>query len=210
MIEDAKFWDGAAEKYARDPIRDMDAYTYTLERTRSHLRSADTVLEIGCGTGSTALLLAESVETYHGTDISDEMIKIARRKVAQTSLPNLSFESHPALDGIRVHEGLDAVMAFNLLHLLRDIPATLDAAHAALRPGGLLITKTPCLRDAGWKIRLLMKLVPLGQKLGKAPFVQSFSVSAYDQMIEAAGFEIVECGNHPVDPPARYVVARKI
>lgn len=210
MIDATRFWDNAAEKYARDPISDMDAYTYTLERTRSYLRVTDSVLEIGCGTGSTALLLAKSVETYHGTDISSEMIKIARRKVAETNLPNLSFEAHPALEGIHVHDGLDAVMAFNLLHLLRDIPATLDAAHSALRPGGLLITKTPCLRDANWKIGLMLKLIPIAQKLGKAPFVQSFSVSAYDRMIEAAGFEIIESGNHPISPPARYVVARKI
>lgn len=210
MINSATFWDKAAAKYANDPIKDMASYTYTLERTRSYLRDSDTVLEIGCGTGSTALLLAQSVGTYHGTDISGEMIKIARNKVSETSLPNLSFEAHPALDGIHAHDGLDAVMAFNLLHLLENIPSTLNAIHAALRPGGLLITKTPCLADSNWKIKLLLKLIPLGQMLGKAPFVQSFTVAAYDRMIEAAGFEIVESGNHPVSPPARYIVARKI
>lgn len=210
MITSAKFWDKAAAKYANDPIKDMGSYIYTLERTRSYLRSEDTVLEIGCGTGSTALLLAQSVSTYHGTDISGEMIKIARGKVAETSLPNLSFEAHPALEGIHAHDGLDAVMAFNLLHLLENIPATLNAMHSALRPGGLMITKTPCLKDSGWKIRLMLKLIPLGQMLGKAPYVQSFTVAAFDRMIEAAGFEIVESGNHPVDPPARYIVARKI
>ena len=51
MIEQAKFWDKAATKYAADPIKDMAAYTYTLERTRSYLRDSDTMLEIGCGTG---------------------------------------------------------------------------------------------------------------------------------------------------------------
>ena len=210
MIDQTRFWDKAAAKYANDPIRDMAAYTYTLERTRSHFRAEDTVLEIGCGTGSTALLLAQSVGMYHGTDISSEMIKNARAKVSETSLPNLSFEAHPALEGIHAHEGLDAVLAFNLLHLLSDIPAALDAAHQALRPGGLLISKTPCLSDASFKIKLVLKLIPLAQLLGKAPFVQSFSVTAYDQMIETAGFEIVECGNHPASPPSRYVVARKI
>ena len=210
MIEQAKFWDKASAKYATDPIKDMAAYTYTLERTRSYLRDSDTVLEIGCGTGSTALFLADSVGTYHGMDISEEMIKIARGKVAETSMANLSFEAHPALEGIYPRDGLDAVMAFNLLHLLRDIPATLDAARAALRPGGLFITKTPCLKDANWKIGLVLKLIPLAQKLGKAPYVQSFTVAAFDRMIEAAGFEIVESGNHPVSPPARYVVARAI
>jgi ubiquinone/menaquinone biosynthesis C-methylase UbiE len=209
MTNEATFWDNISAKYALDPIKDMDAYTYTLERTRSHLKSDDTVLEIGCGTGSTALQLAQSVAHYHGTDISSGMIKIARRKVAETSLPNLSFEAHPALEGIHAHDALDAVLAFNLLHLVRDIPTTLTAAHSALRPGGLLIAKTPCLRDASFKIQVMLKAIPIAQFFGKAPFVQSFSVMAYDQMIEAAGFEIIESGNHPKNPPARYIVARK-
>ena len=209
MNSEANFWDKASKKYALSPISDMDAYTYTLERTRSYLCAEDTVLEIGCGTGSTALLLAENVQSYHGTDLSSGMIAIARRKVAESSVPNLSFEAHPALEGIRAHEGLDAVMAFNLLHLVKDIPATLNAAHQALRTGGLLITKTPCLKDANWKIKLLLKLIPIAQLLGKAPFVQSFTILAYDKMIKDAGFEIIECGNHPNSPPARYVVARK-
>ncbi|MGH1576602.1 class I SAM-dependent methyltransferase [Planktotalea sp.] len=210
MKNEATFWDNISEKYARDPIKDMDAYTYTLERTRSYLKTSDQVLEIGCGTGSTALLLAENVETYHGTDISSGMIKIARRKVAETSLSNLSFEAHPALSGIHVHDDLDAILAFNLIHLVKDIPATFAAAHAALKPGGLLITKTPCLKSASFKFQLIFKVIPLAQMLGKAPFVHFFSVQAYDQMIENAGFEIIESGNHPINPPNRYVVARKL
>jgi ubiquinone/menaquinone biosynthesis C-methylase UbiE len=210
MKNAAQFWDDVADKYAADPIKDMEAYTYTLERTRSYLKADDTVLEIGCGTGSTALLLADSAGTYHGTDISSAMIAIARRKVSETSIANLSFEANPALEGIFAHDGLDAVLALNLLHLVQDVPATLAAAHTSLKTGGLLITKTPCLASSGFKIKLMLKLIPIAQMFGKAPFVQSFSVSAYDQMIQAAGFEIIESGNHPVDPPARYVVARKV
>ncbi|MEP5155339.1 class I SAM-dependent methyltransferase [Planktotalea sp.] len=209
MKNEATFWDNISEKYARDPIRDMAAYEYTLERTRSYLKSEDTVLEIGCGTGSTALLLTDNVARYHGTDISDGMIKIARRKVGETSISNLSFEAHTALDGIYAHDALDAVMAFNLLHLVRDVPATLNAAHAALRPGGLLITKTPCLKSASFKFQVMFKVLPIAQMLGKAPFVQFFTETAYDKMITAAGFDIIESGNHPVNPPNRYVVARK-
>ena len=177
MINSATFWDKAAAKYASDPIKDMASYTYTLERTRSYLRDSDTVLEIGCGTGSTALLLAQSVGTYHGTDISGEMIKIARNKVSETSLPNLSFEEHPALDGIHAHDGLDAVMAFNLLHLLENIPSTLNAIHAALRPGGLLITKTPCLADSNWKIPTVNPFANNLYTFGSSMSISSITIS---------------------------------
>ena len=58
MQQAETFWDGAAENYAKSPIRDVEAYNYTLERTRTYLSPTDKVLEVGCGTGSTALLLA--------------------------------------------------------------------------------------------------------------------------------------------------------
>ncbi|MCG8445153.1 MAG: class I SAM-dependent methyltransferase [Hyphomicrobiales bacterium] len=56
------------------PVRDVEAYEYTLERTRSYLAKTGRVLELGCGTGSTALLLAGIT----GNDISPNMIGIAR------------------------------------------------------------------------------------------------------------------------------------
>ena len=57
MHKTAKFWDKAAAKYAKSPIEDIEAYNYTIGRTRSYLSPTDRVLEVGCGTGSTALLL---------------------------------------------------------------------------------------------------------------------------------------------------------
>lgn len=210
MQHDKKFWDNIAEKYAADPIRNMEAYTYTLERTRSHLRATDHVIEMGCGTGSTALLLAPKVAQYVGTDISSGMIDIANRKLASAPVEGLHFETRPVNSALDARSNLDAVMAFNLLHLVRDIPAVLKESHRALKSGGLLITKTPCLKSATFKYQVMFKILPLAQMLGKAPFVQFFTTRAYDQMIEAEGFEIIESGNHPDSPPNRYIVARKL
>ena len=67
--DDQYFWDRLARKYARDPIKDMAGYTRTLEATRQRLRETDTALELGCGTGTTALSLAPSVARLVGTDV---------------------------------------------------------------------------------------------------------------------------------------------
>ena len=58
---DARFWDKSARKYAAAPIKDMEGYDRTVDRTRQLLRDTDTVLELGCGTGTTALKLAPHV-----------------------------------------------------------------------------------------------------------------------------------------------------
>ncbi len=59
---DAKFWDRAAPKYAASKIADTGGYERSLERMRALLNPDFTVLELGCGTGSTALRLAGGVQ----------------------------------------------------------------------------------------------------------------------------------------------------
>src|SRR5690606_31668869 len=76
--DDARFWDRAARKYARDPIKDMIGYERTLDRTVQLLRASDVVLELGCGTGTTALKLAPHVARIVAADVSQEMIAIAQ------------------------------------------------------------------------------------------------------------------------------------
>lgn len=77
----SRFWDKTAPKYALSPIKDMESYRTTMERTKAHLGLGDEVLEVGCGTGSTALLLAPNVKSLTASDFSDGMIKIATDKL---------------------------------------------------------------------------------------------------------------------------------
>ena len=79
---DARFWDRTSRKYAASAILDRAGYERTLDRTRALLGSGDRVLELGCGTGTTALLLADDVQHYLATDISAGMIAIANEKRA--------------------------------------------------------------------------------------------------------------------------------
>ena len=92
IANDAQFWDRIARKYAADPIADVAGYERTLERTRHYLRPDETAFEFGCGTGTSALKLAPSVRRIMATDISDEMIAIARGKAKAEGCANATFE----------------------------------------------------------------------------------------------------------------------
>lgn len=211
MTADARFWDKIAPRYAKSPIRDMDAYRYTLERTRSYLKENDQVLELGCGTGSTAIELAANAGRITATDLSQEMLNVGKERARAAAVTNVELHN---CDALGAPEGpFDVVMAFNLLHLVPDLTAVLAAVAARVPPGGLFISKTPCLGQARgsakyWMFRLA---IPLMRLVGKAPsHVEFLDVRGLEAAVQRAGFEIIETGNYPAATPGRYLVARRL
>ena len=166
----ARFWNKIARKYAANPIADMAGYEATLQRTRGLLTTEHEVLEIGCGTGTTALHLAACTRHLLATDISAEMIAIAQEKLASQTTPQLSFALADADVPMLETRKFDRVLAFNMLHLVSNLDQTLTMIAGVLRPGGLFISKTPCVAEMSPLIRRLA--LPLMQAIGKAPQVQ--------------------------------------
>ncbi|WP_181892853.1 class I SAM-dependent methyltransferase [Falsiruegeria mediterranea] len=214
MTQATAFWDGIAERYAKSPIKDVEAYEYSLERTRSYLSAEDNVLELGAGTGSTALLLAPSVARYVASDLSPKMTEIGRTKATDQGVTNVEFIAADVSDPQLAGASYDTVLALNLLHLLPNLTQDLKRIHQMVKPGGLFISKSVCLNAKGLPLRLrlrIMKLaIPLMQMIGKAPFVRSLTIEELEREVSAAGFEIIETGNYPAAPPSRYLVARRV
>ena len=202
-----KFWDKTAKKYSKSPIKNMEAYNQTLDRVREHLKATDNVLELGCGTGSTALILAEHVDHITASDISGNMVDIGREKAAESGIVNISF-ARSSVPGEVLDTGpFDAVLGFNLLHLVEDMPGAVQGIHKALKPGGLFISKTPCISEKSFIFPILL---PVMRFFGFAPFVRCWKVAPFEAVIEGAGFEIIERGDYPPTMPSRFLVARKV
>ncbi len=200
------FWDGIARKYATRPIGNQAAYEQSLERTRSYLGPEDKVLEFGAGTASTAMLLAPHVGHITASDFSAEMVAIGKEKVWNESLKNIEVVQAAPSNNPFPDESFDAVLALNLLHLLPALEEDLAAIYRKIRPGGLFISKTPCLHG---KRFFVVPMVKIMQLVGKAPYLRVLSVDDADRLVKEAGFEIVETGLYPPTAPSRYIVARK-
>ena len=204
--DSAKFWDKRADKYSKSPVKDQENYDRTLDCTRKHLSASDEVLEVGCGTGTTALLLAPSVKQITASDISSRMIEIAREKAVAQEVENVRFAHATLFDEALEKESFDVVMGFNLLHLLEGIPGAVHRVAELLKPGGLFISKTVCLAEQN---RLWNLLLGVMKPLGFAPDVKCLKVAELEEIITGAAFEIIETGFYPPSPPSRFIVARK-
>ena len=203
MRKPAKFWDRIAEKYSRSPIADEAAYQKKLEVTRQYFRPDMEVLELGCGTGSTAIKHAPFVRHVRAVDISSKMIEIARAKA--TGIDNVAFEQATVEDIDVPSEGVDAVLALSLLHLLEDKEAAIAKIRGMLKPGGILVSSTACLGDT---MKWFKLVAPIGHFLGVIPTVKIFTVHELVDSLTGAGFDI-DYQWQPAPGKAVFIVAKR-
>lgn len=77
------------------------------------------------------------------------MIAIVREKVGAECCASIAFEVARA-DAADWPDGtFDVVLGFNVLHLVAVRDAVLQNVCRLLKPGGLFISKTPCLAQMG-------------------------------------------------------------
>jgi ubiquinone/menaquinone biosynthesis C-methylase UbiE len=181
----SRFWDKIADRYAKKPVANEAVYQKKLEISRQYLAPHMTVLELGCGTGSTAIAHAPFVKYIRAIDISSRMVEIARAKVGNIS--NITFEQLASEDLELPDNSLDAVLGLSLLHLLYDKQATINDVYRLLKPGGVFITSTACIGDM---MILLKYVLPIGGWLGVIPKLDIFSTPELEQSFRNSGFEI--------------------
>ena len=99
----------------------------------------------GCASGEFSVEIAPCVQSVHGIDTSTNMIAMAKQKAIDRSVSNVAFDPTDVFDRSLDAHSYTAVLAFNFLHLVDDIPIVLGRANQLLRSGGLLIAQTPCL-----------------------------------------------------------------
>ena len=187
MDRETAFWNKLADKYSRRPVADEAAYQKKLDATREYFEPDMEVLEIGCGTGSTAIAHAPYVKHIRASDLSTRMVEIAKEKAKAAGIDNVTFEALP-VDALDIPDAsINAVMAHNILHLLEDREQAIADIHNMLKPGGVFVSSTACIGDMMLPLRLI---IPVGRLLRLFPLVKVFSVAELRGSLEDAGFEI--------------------
>lgn len=205
MDESTKFWDKTARRYAKKPIADEAAYQKKLLITREYFRPDMKVLELGCGTGSTAIAHAPYVDHIQAIDISSMMIEIAQSKAKAKGVTNVNFERSTIDDYSVPNQTYDAVLGLSILHLLDNKEAVIARVHRMLKPGGVFVTSTICLGDT---MRFFKFIVPIGRFFGLMPLVKAFTFDELAISLIDAGFKI-DYQWQPGDGKAVFFVVRR-
>ncbi len=204
MADAVRFWNRISKRYAASPVADEAAYRRKLAETQARFQPDWTVLEMGCGTGNTAIAHAGHVAQVHATDFSEKMLDHGRERAAREGVTNVTFDCKSVAE-IGTDIQYDAVLMLSLLHLVPDWRAALDKAWALTRPGGIFVSSTVCADSVPWIARVVLRL---GAPLGLLPRVTAFDADALVNEIAARGFEIEERWK-PGKGKALFVIARR-
>jgi SAM-dependent methyltransferase len=118
---------------------------YILSLLNEYQPKLESILELGCGTGNHAFLLAEKGYQIDGVDLSDEMLVIANERI-QKLPPDVASRvkfRQGDLRTVRIEKQYDAVVS--LFHVMsyqtsnEDLDAAFETAKAHLKPGGIFL-----------------------------------------------------------------------
>ena len=178
-------------------------YEYVLGELR--LKTTDTLLDIGCGTGFFLSLAATRLtkspaqngspaKNITGFDATAPFLEEARKRIPEGKFVEGDMEALPFKDAT-----FDIVTGFNSFQYAASTPNALREAHRVLKPGGRFVTmiwgyKEDC--EAATYLAAIGRLLPPPPPGAPGPFALSEGKKLED-LLEATGFKITSTTDYP-------------
>jgi demethylmenaquinone methyltransferase/2-methoxy-6-polyprenyl-1,4-benzoquinol methylase len=163
----------------------------------NYVEKGDRVLDIGCGTGSLAIMMAKKGAAVRGIDMSEQMLSIARESIKAMGLGNSINLTETSIAGLKKYfkdESLDKVVSTLVFSELSNDERlyVLEESKRILRKNGLLIIADET-RPRSIFSRMIYALVRIPVAILTFIFTQAIfhSVKDLEKSIRNAGFRII-------------------
>lgn len=202
MNKSEKFFDKVSRKSKPEPNQTASKI---IECSKEFLEDDNYLLDFGCGSGAITNNLAEVVEAIDAIDISSGMLELAEKQAENSSISNINYIQTSLFDE-RFKDGqFDAILAFNVLHYIEDIPKLIEKIDTLLKPDGLFISSTACLRE---KRSFVGYLVLLLTKIRMMPNIYFYRRSELEALITDGNFHMIKTEKLS-KLPEYFIVTRK-
>ena len=203
------YWSRFAHTYDRDGeyVVGRPVIEAIVERLRRERRLGE-VLELGCGTAFFTKVIAENSELVIATDLSEEMLEVARRQLS--GLGNAWVQTADCERTAYPNERFDSLFLANVLHVIDNPARCLKESYRVLRDGGLLLVVDFTLHGMQ-RFEKMKTGIRYLQRWGIPPRRGRSDLSCEELacLVESAGFvvdklELIEAGSN-----ALYLKGRK-
>lgn len=181
----------AAQLYGQDKLAQLPEGALAASRgcgdpvAQANLQPGEDVLDLGSGGGIDALIASQLVGpagTVYGVDMTEEMVRLARKNAQDAGAGNVEF-LHGRIEELPLPDAsVDAVISNCVINFSSNKQAVMREACRVLRPGGRFVVSdivlfAACEEDA---------LPPLCRITGCTCGMQD--AEAYRTLLQAAGF----------------------
>lgn len=168
-----------------------EAIQRTIIEKLSAERDLGAVIEFGCGRGYYTAVIAKNSKKVVATDISDEMLEMARKQLE--GFPNITVQKTDCYSTAFPAEAFDSAVMINLIHVIENPLNSLRESHRILKAGGtlLLASYTGFTMRRFDRIKLAIRFL---RKWGKPCryFQTGLSPNQLNPLLEKAGFTVQE------------------
>jgi ABC-2 type transport system ATP-binding protein len=153
-------------------------------------RNLGELIELGCGAGFYTRFLAANASHVMATDLSDEMLAVARtqlKDLQNVTVAKADCEKTDFPDG-----KFGSVFMANLVHVIENPSITLQEAYRISKDGGLLLIVDYTGYGMKWFEKMKMGMRAL-RKFGRPPSSsRNLSPDGLRSLVESAGFKVEE------------------
>lgn len=160
-------------------------YRGIAEKIKEYVTEEDFVLECACGTGLLTVPMAQKCNSLIATDISEGMLRQAKKKVANyknTKVRKASILALPFADN-----QFDVVVAANVIHLLDEPEKAISELKRVCKPDGKIILPVYVNKEKKNSVLAAKLLSVLGVK-----FKRQFSLTSYKEFLVSHNIAKVE------------------
>lgn len=141
------FWDRMAGIYDLYQMLDGKVIRQIEKITAENVRKGDIVLDCAAGTGMMTFAAAQNAKCVLCTDLSREMLIVAKKKARRRGVFNVKFALRDIF-ALKDRDGcFDRVMAGNVLHLLPDSDKAAKELIRVTKKGGKILLPTFICED---------------------------------------------------------------
>jgi len=133
---------GSSQTYLKRLERhDEEAFALYIELCKANIPAGASILDCGCGIGTSSYLLAKEGFKVTATDISPLFISEATKKYGEQ--PNLKFSIEDARKMSFSNNSLDAVCCHDMMEHVTDVTGVLREMSRVVKAKGLLVILMP-------------------------------------------------------------------
>jgi cyclopropane fatty-acyl-phospholipid synthase-like methyltransferase len=129
-------FDNPLRKLFQDPERILGSF----------VRDGMIVADIGCGMGYFSVAMAKMVGPggrVLSVDLQEKMLEHLRRRAIRAGVADRITTTLTELDDIKISEQVDFILAFWMVHEVKDIPRFFGQVAKVLKPGGKVLYVEP-------------------------------------------------------------------